>query len=194
MRYTIDEEILEKYNLTLDEFLVLILNSRQSSYKEIKESLINKGVVDINLYDDELLVLSNNTKDLITGILVDSDKRVINKDSEYEALAIKLKEVYPSGKKPGTSYPWRDSTAVIARKLKTITTQFNCTFTEEDAIKATEEYVKSFNGDYRYMELLKYFILRTDKSTGEIKSNFMSFLENIGQEDSINNDWEVTLK
>ncbi len=194
MRYTIDEEILEKNNLTLDEFLVLILNLRQSSYSEIKESLINKGIVDANLYDNESLVLSNNTKDLITGVLIDSDKRVVNKDSEYEALAIKMKEVYPTGKKPGTSYPWRDSTAVIARKLKTITTQFNCTFTEDDAIRATKAYVESFNGDYRYMELLKYFILKTDKITGEIKSNFMSFLENAGQEDALKNDWEVTLR
>lgn len=194
MRYTIDEEILEKNNLTLDEFLVLLLNNRQVSYNEIKESLIAKGIVDANLYDNELLVLSNNTKDLITGIIIDSDKRVINKDSEYESLAIKMKEVYPSGKKPGTSYPWRDSTAVIARKLKTITTQFNCKFTEDEAIKATEEYVKSFNGDYRYMELLKYFILKTDKTTGEIKSNFMSFLENKGQEDSFNDNWLTEMR
>lgn len=192
MRYTIDEAILTKHNLTIEEFLVLLLNMKQIPYSRIKESLIEKKIVDANLFENELLVLSNNTKDLVTSILIDSDKTVVNKDSEYEAVAAKMREIFPAGRKPGTTYLWRDSVAVIARKLKTLTVQYGCKFTEEEALRATKNYVESFNGDYRFMQLLKYFILKKDTSTGEIRSDFMALLESGGEVDT-KQDWTSTL-
>lgn len=89
-----------------------------------------------------------------------------------------MRDLYPSGKKPGTNYSWKDSGIVIAQKLKTLVAKFGCSFTEEDALEATKKYIESFNGNYTYMQLLKYFILKTDKSTGDIKSDFMSLIEN----------------
>lgn len=192
MRYTIDEDVLAKHELTIEEYLVLLLNMKQASYLEVKQRLISKGLVHADLFEEDKIVLSNNTKDLISSVLIDSDKRVLDKDSEFEALAVKMKEVYPAGRKPGTTYMWRDSTAVIARKLKTLVAQFGCKFTEEEAVRATKEYVSSFNGDYRFMQLLKYFILKKDTSTGEIRSDFMALLENKGQSDE-RQDWTSTL-
>lgn len=192
MRYTIDEAILEKHNLTIEEFLVLLLSMRQVPFDKVKESLIKKKIADTDLFDEGLLVLSNNTKDLVTAVLIDSDKHVVDKDSEYEALAVKMKEIFPAGRKAGTTYLWRDSTAVIARKLKTVTVQFGCKFTEEEALRATKNYVESFNGDYRFMQLLKYFILKKDTSTGEIRSDFMALLESGGEVDT-KQDWTSTL-
>ena len=88
---------------------------------------------------------------------------------------------------------WRDSTAVIARKLKTLVVKYDYEFTEEQALKATKAYVESFNGDYTYMQLLKYFILKT-MPDGEIRSDFMSYIENEGHEDDIGKDWNTSLK
>ena len=186
-KVSINKDVLEKYNLSMDEFLVLLLTYNKANIQEVKQSLVEKGLADFSVYDDEL-VISSTTKDLITSITIDSDVKVISKDKEFKELADKLKELFPKGKKAGTTYMWRDSTAVIARKLKTLVVKYDYQFTEEQAIKATKAYVESFNGDYTYMQLLKYFILKS-LPDGEIKSDFMSYIENEGQEDELSDNW-----
>lgn len=191
-RVSINKDVLEKNNLSMDEFLVLLLTYNKANIQEVKQSLVEKGLADFSVFDDTL-VISSTTKDLITSITIDSDVKVISKDREFKELADKLKELFPKGKKAGTTYMWRDSTAVIARKLKTLVVKYDYQFTEEQAIKATKSYVESFNGDYTYMQLLKYFILKT-LPDGEIKSDFMSYIENEGDENDIGSDWNTSLK
>ena len=191
-KVSINKDVLEKNNLSMDEFLVLLLTYNKANIQEVKQSLVEKGLADFSVFDDEL-VISSTTKDLITSITIDSDVKVISKDQEFKELADKLKELFPKGKKAGTTYMWRDSTAVIARKLKTLVVKYDYQFTEEQAIKATKAYVESFNGDYTYMQLLKYFILKT-LPDGEIKSDFMSYIENEGDENDMGNDWNTSLK
>lgn len=186
-KVSINKDVLEKNNLSMNEFLVLLLTYNKANIQEVKQSLVEKGLADFSVYDDEL-VISSTTKDLITSITIDSDVKVISKDKEFKELADKLKELFPKGKKAGTTYMWRDSTAVIARKLKTLVVKYDYQFTEEQAIKATKAYVESFNGDYTYMQLLKYFILKS-LPDGEIKSDFMSYIENEGQEDELSDNW-----
>jgi hypothetical protein len=186
-KVSINKDVLEKYNLSMDEFLVLLLTYNKANIQEVKQSLVEKGLADFSVFDDEL-VISSTTKDLITSITIDSDVKVLSKDKEFRELADKLKELFPKGKKAGTTYMWRDSTAVIARKLKTLVVKYDYQFTEEQAIKATKAYVESFNGDYTYMQLLKYFILKS-LPDGEIKSDFMSYIENEGQEDELSDNW-----
>lgn len=186
-KVSINKDVLEKYNLSMDEFLVLLLTYNKANIQEVKQSLVEKGLADFSVFDDELII-SSTTKDLITSITIDSDVKVLSKDKEFRELADKLKELFPKGKKAGTTYMWRDSTAVIARKLKTLVVKYDYQFTEEQAIKATKAYVESFNGDYTYMQLLKYFILKS-LPDGEIKSDFMSYIENEGQEDELSDNW-----
>ena len=186
-KVSINKDVLEKNNLSMDEFLVLLLTYNKANIQEVKQSLVEKGLADFSVFDDKL-VISSATKDLITSISIDSDVKVLSKDKEFKELADKLKELFPKGKKAGTTYMWRDSTAVIARKLKTLVVKYDYQFTEEQAIKATKAYVESFNGDYTYMQLLKYFILKS-LPDGEIKSDFMSYIENEGQEDELSDNW-----
>lgn len=191
-KVSINKDVLEKNNLSMDEFLVLLLTYNKANIQEVKQSLVEKGLADFSVFDDEL-VISSTTKDLITSISIDSDVKVLSKDKEFKELADKLKELFPKGKKAGTTYMWRDSTAVIARKLKTLVVKYDYQFTEEQAIKATKAYVESFNGDYTYMQLLKYFILKS-LPDGEIKSDFMSYIENEGQEDELSDNWLTEMR
>lgn len=191
-KVSINKDVLEKNNLSMDEFLVLLLTYNKANIQEVKQSLVEKGLADFSVFDDEL-VISSATKDLITSVSIDSDVKVLSKDKEFKELADKLKELFPKGKKAGTTYMWRDSTAVIARKLKTLVVKYDYQFTEEQAIKATKAYVESFNGDYTYMQLLKYFILKT-LPDGEIKSDFMSYIENEGQEDELSDNWLTEMR
>lgn len=188
MRYTIDDAILSKYNLTEEEFIALVVSFKDLDIQRGNDNLIAKGIADRNIYDKTKIVLSNNTKDMISSIIVDSDKEIINREEEFLDVAESLRELYPKGKKPGTTYMWKDSNAIIAQKLKTLVVKFGYKFTKEQAIDATKRYIDSFKGDYRYMQLLKYFILKTDRSIGEVRSDFMSYIENAGQEE-VDSNW-----
>lgn len=192
MKLTIDQTILDKNGLTLEEFLVLYLNAKDVDIGAISQSLVAKGLADKDLFSSGKLVISDKVKDLVSTISIESDKNIINKDSEFTELATELREIYPAGRKEGTSYMWRGTTAEIAKKLKTLVVKYGYSFSREDAIKATKEYVSSFNGNYRYMQLLKYFILKSVKDADDnvdIKSELMSLIENSGQLDAQRDDW-----
>ena len=192
MKLTIDQTILEKNNLTLEEFLVLFLSAREVDIGVISQSLVAKGLADKDLFSSGKLVISDKVKDLVYTISIESDKNVIDKDSEFTELATELREIYPAGRKDGTTYMWRGTTAEVAKKLKTLVVKYGYTINREDVLKATKEYVNSFNGNYRYMQLLKYFILKSVKDADgnvDIKSELMSLIENSDQIDAQRDDW-----
>ena len=192
MKLTIDQTILEKNNLTLEEFLVLFLSAREVDIGVISQSLVAKGLADKDLFSSGKLVISDKVKDLVSTISIESDKNVIDKDSEFTELATELREIYPAGRKDGTTYMWRGTTAEVAKKLKTLVVKYGYTINREDVLKATKEYVNSFNGNYRYMQLLKYFILKSVKDADgnvDIKSELMSLIENSDQIDAQRDDW-----
>ena len=179
MKLAIDEKILAENNLSLNEFLLLLFNAREGDVHECITSLIAKGWAGADLFDDTKVVLSDNAKGKVFDVLIDSDKLVENKQDEFIALANELKEIFPEGRKAGTTYSWRGSTAEIAKKLKNLVVKYGCSFTREEAIEATKAYVASFNGDYKYMKLLKYFLLKTPRNNNgdvEVESDFMAYL------------------
>ena len=192
MKLTIDQTILDKNNLTIEEFLVLFLSAREVDIGVISQSLVAKGLADKDLFSSGKLVISDEVKDLVSTISIESDKNVIDKDSEFTELATELREIYPAGRKDGTTYMWRGTTAEVAKKLKTLVVKYGYTINREDVLKATKEYVNSFNGNYRYMQLLKYFILKSVRDADgnvDIKSELMSLIENSDQIDAQRDDW-----
>lgn len=192
MKLTIDQTILDKNDLTLEEFLVLYLGAKDVDIESVSQSLIAKGLADKDLFSNGRIVVSDKVKDLVSTISIDSDKNVIDKDSEFTELATELREIYPAGRKDGTTYMWRGTTAEVAKKLKTLVVKYGFTINKEDVIKATKEYVSSFNGNYKYMQLLKYFILKSVRDADgnvDIKSELMSLIENSDQIDAQRDDW-----
>jgi len=198
MRFVIDTDKLQKYDLTLDELLYLIALSNDA---EIKDATItnchNKGLIirDYNPLNGHLFMMINKAgTDLLEEFFADSEIIIKDKKDRFELLAIKLRELFPAGKKEGTNYYWRDSIRVITNKLKAVTKQYG-EFTDEQAIDATKRYVESFNGNYTYMQLLKYFISKKEAKNGELVENsqLMSYIENAGQ-DNYNNNWTAELK
>lgn len=120
------------------------------------------------------------------------------KDETYEEIADAMRETYPAGRKQGTNYMWRDSTAVITQRLKVLVKRYNVSFTKEEAVDATKRYIASFNGNYKYMQILKYFISKQKPVEGapaEQNSQFLSFLQNKEGETTIVNspDWTANL-
>lgn len=174
MRYVFDDFLLEKYNLTLTQYLILLLKDLKVDLDKDVKALEEKGlIIDNHLTLKAVQLLMNVSFNSMIDDTVTDPQTFIN-------LAEKLRKLFPEGKKYGTNYYWRGSNIEIAKKLETLVKKHKFKFTEEQAINATKRYVESFNGDYRYMQLLKYFILKnkiTENGT-EIKSSFMEYIEN----------------
>lgn len=195
MKLCISKKILDKHNLSIEEFMLLYLNYKDYNLKELNNSIINKGYASPNVMTNYKLALSDNDISFINSIIADSSEIVEPKLSRFDALADKLRELYPKGKKDGTDYYWRDSRSIISDRLKKLVAKYGVEFTDEQAITATKNYVDSFNGDYKYMQLLKYFISK-NKATGEgaeINSQLLAYIENNGQSEN-NRDWTAELR
>lgn len=133
--------------------------------------------------------------DVIETIFLNSEFKLPNSEEDrFDRLAEKLQELFPKGKKPGTAHMWRDSKAIIAKRLKAVVKKYNAKFTDEQAVEATRKYVESFNGDYQYMQVLRYFISKKNLTTGEESSQFLSYIENAGQEDVNNDSWRDSIR
>ena len=196
MDFHINKETLAKSGISVDMAFYLASIYFDKPYTYDTFDLASKqGLITYNHLDRYNLPiqpkLTREGVELVESIFLNSEfkgDKGIDTD-RYDELADKLRELYPKGRKEGTSYLWRDSHAKIANKLRTLVKKYNFKFTDEQAINATKRYIESFNGNYSYMQLLKYFILKKDKDTGEENSQLMSYIENEDCTDAANDDW-----
>jgi hypothetical protein len=202
MIISLSKEGIESNNTTLGEVLVLIAVENKVNLEEAQNILITNGYLTA-AYDKEFnkvgYRLTSHGKDLLNNVIVDSEKEQKPKD-KLEALATALKEIFPKGKKGGTNYYWTDGVPLIVRRLKLFFKKYGNSYSDDQLITATKKYVNSFNGDYHYMKLLKYFIFKEKtNSNGEIEgeSDLLNYLENADQDDlgiENNSDWTTSLK
>lgn len=182
MNITINTKILQKHHISLGEFLLMLLGYFDIDLEDCHNSLIRKLLAENNVMKNMGIVLSNNNKDLVAQILLESNEKVINSGIDFDELANKLMNCYPQGNKPGTTHKWRGTTDMIAQKLRTLIAVHDFHFTPEEAIQATKSYVSSFEPPYQDMMLLRSFLLTTKKSSiddiSEIDSLFMTYIEN----------------
>lgn len=182
MKVTIDTNVLQKYNLTFQEFLVMLIGYYSLNYEQEQTKLIERKLVEKNLFHTLPPVLSDNSKKLVNKILIESDTKLQSCPlSNYEELAKALQALYPSGTKPGTTYAWQGDTDDIAQRLRTLVVRHNFCFTIEEACSAVTEYLNSFEGkDKTHMQLLQNFILSVKRIEGynSTSSMFMTIIEN----------------
>lgn len=181
MKITINTNVLNKYNLSIGHYIVLLASYFNCNYDNIISELESKGLVEKNLFSNFPPIISDNTKNLIAKILMESDDKVINCGFDIDNLAYKLQSLFPDGNKSGKTYSWKGKTDDIAQKLRTLIAKYNFSFTEEEAINATKEYVDSFKAPYQFMHTLKNFLLYTKKDLNghyEMESMFMTIIEN----------------
>jgi len=209
MKIILDTEVLKKRG-GIDQMLYLLsLLAGCPISIDTFESARQKGLLKFNQpYDRRFpmpkdIELSDTGKYTLESALADSNSNS-RSEERLKALANSLRELFPAGKKPGYAYLWRDSESCIVDRLKKFFLKYGDNHTDEEIIDATKRYVASFNGNYQYMQLLKYFIWK-NKVTGEEvvrgrivgeverQSQLAAWLENT-EEKSINHDWDVTLK
>lgn len=185
-------DVMRLENISFQEFSVLMYHYLRPSYVE-EDSLIKKGLL---RREGELLVPTDKGIELFRQIVLSSemDAEEFVKDDNF---ILQLRNLFPKGRKEGTGYHWRGSISEIRDKLKAFITN-HPEFTKEEILKATANYVASFNGDYTYMQLLKYFIWKVKKDVdGRVftDSQLLSYLENLDSDNSIGvGDYTSTLR
>ena len=185
--------------ITIDEALLMLVIYNKTNLKMAETTLIQKGLITAernDLFQQVGWRLTNNGTEVLDSVIMDSDKEQEPQDRLIQ-LATRLKETFPKGKKDGTNYYWADGVALIVRRLKLFFKKYGNDFTDEQIIQAAEKYVQGFNGSYRYMRLLKYFIFKEEVgANGEVEggSELINYIENAGQEENLRDDWATTLR
>ena len=198
MKLFIDTDKIDK-DIGVDGLLYLTaLHLDCTINKDTIDRLNNKGLIFINNFKDGIpcdVSPTKESREIVEGAYADMEISGKNNDDRFNNLADKLRELFPTGRKSGTQLQWRDSTQVIAQRLKAFVKKFKVEFTDEQAIEATKKYISGFNGDYQFMQVLKYFIMKASTDgTSSINSQLLSYMSNAGQEDDLKRDWTTTLR
>ena len=197
MKIEVSDEICKKYNLSIEEALVLI-GLKYSSQEVFQKLNKERFLLDLgsSIFNEETKYkLSRKANEALSCILAESTNAVAKRVTNIEELADKLRDIYPNGKIFNTNYYYRGNKGDIVNKLKTFFKRYGTKYTDEQIINATQKYINSFNGNYTYLKLLKYFIWKDERLKGEsVQSLLADFIENESSEDTTNTDWTVELK
>ena len=200
MKITIDTKVLkqEEVSVGLMCFLLSVYLKNPIMAKEdlaVFTEACERGLIKYTRYDMESgpqeIELTRIGGNFIEGVLAKSltKAEITEKEREkYRNLAKKMQELYPEGIKPGTHEKWKSSFTICGDRLLSLVKRFNLSFSEEDAIQACKNYVNACKSDPTTMRVLMYFIWKNDN--GEFKSDFLTYLENLGQNDkTTDKDW-----
>ncbi len=186
----------KKHGLLLSEGLALLAISTTTD--ETYKSLVSRGLITKANGTIQSLNRKYSATDkgivLADELLADSEESIVIKENGIKELADKLREIYPEGKMTGTSYYYRCNKTDIVKKLKSFFRRYG-EYTSEQIIEATQRYVSSFNGNYTYLRLLKYFIWKDENKDGETLqvSQLADWIENKDSVNSTNSDWTTSL-
>ena len=196
MKITIDEDACKKVKLSLPEVLMITLVKTGVNIETLLKQMKEKQILveEHTLLGTNLLV-TQRWSDLSDKALLSADKSVPD-NKRLENLAKSLMEVFPAGKKEGTSQYWkgnlRDNTLRLAKFFKL----YGDKYTDEQMIEAAKNYVSSHNGKYQYMRVLKYFIWKDTRKVNsegegyiEEVSDLAAFIENAKDEQDLKDDW-----
>lgn len=196
MKIVISREGCINNNISIGEILMLLAYCNEVDSSEVHNSLIEKGLITADRSPEPNpsgYIVTRKGAEIIDAVVIDSEKSERG-DENILILAGKLKEIFPAGRKDGTSNYWAEGKALIARRLKAFFKKYGNDYTDEQIINAAKKYVESFNGNYQFMRTLKYFIFKDRDVAGEREytSDLLNFIENAGHEETLKDDWMST--
>ncbi len=196
MTITIDEDVCKSLGLSMPEVLALALVKTGTDIPLLFANLEDKKAIVKDMFNKYLVTMGYDER--LSSVLLDSDKDRQPQD-RIELLASQMMELFPALKKAGSSQYFRGNRKDVTLRLKKFFKLYGNKFSNEQILAATKKYVESFNGNYTYMRVLKYFIWKDEKRVdsdgmgyvNEI-SDLATYIENNGKE--FNNEWAANLK
>lgn len=198
MKLTVDEKIALKHHLTPQEVLTALAVRSTANFQALLDNLVAREVL---VLKEGKYFITQHWNDEIDEILLDSSGG-IDDEERLNNLAKQMRECFPKGKMPGTVYYYRCNVREIVLKLKKFFEVYG-NYPDDKIIEATKRYVASFNGNYKYMQLIKYFIHKDKLKMGEdgqqhvsAESPLATYLENKEESDLItaSDDWLTTVR
>lgn len=198
MKLTIDEKECLKHHLTPEEVIVMLA---LRTCKDTNEVVANLEAREIITDKSGQFMLTQRWSDELDEILLDSSGD-INDEDRLKSLAQKMRDAYPRGKMPGTSYFYRCNNREVVLKLKKFFTLYG-NYSDDKILDAEKRFIASYNGNYKYLPLIKYFIHKDKLKLGEDgqqhvspESPLATYLEN--KEDSnlvtASDDWLTNVR
>lgn len=196
MTITIDEDVCKSLGLSMPEVLALALVKTGTDIPLLFANLEDKKAIVKDMFNKYLVTMGYDER--LSSVLLDSDKDRQPQD-RIELLASQMMELFPALKKAGSSQYFRGNRKDVTLRLKKFFKLYGNKFSNEQILAATKKYVESFNGNYTYMRVLKYFIWKDEKRVdsdgigyvNEI-SDLATYIENNGKE--FNTEWAANLK
>lgn len=203
MKINLDESICNKHTLTIQETLIALAIKLGCDVTKVIESLIKRNVL---LYNGNKLTVTtkwNSTLATIADLTTNTRSR-----EDIANLREKMQKLYPKGKSYNSQtrafnspYYYRCNKTEVERKLITFFDKYDNNYTDEQVLDATKKFLESFNGDYKYLPLLKYFIIKNKneiEEDGTIHpieySPLADFLENADEDNTQEDiDWTTNL-
>lgn len=120
-------------------------------------------------------------------------------DDFFVKLAEGLRPLWPAGEK-SAKYPWRDSVQNLAERLRNLWDIRGLgEYTIDACLTVARRYLAQFEDNAKYMQTLKYFILKQDHVVGNdgrihytSKSVFADMLESTSVTDEWNDVFEAS--
>lgn len=181
MKYSIDEKTALKHHLNINEILALMLLKQGCNIPILIDRMLKRELIVQDMFGN--YIITEHWDDELQKVLLESDKD-IPKDTDLNYLVGQLRELFPKGIKTGSA-AWRGNVREIKLRLQKFFKIYENTYSDEAIIEATRKYVESFNGNYTYMRILKYFILKDEIKIDEEGNRYVeqvselaNFLEN----------------
>ena len=176
----LDLKDLERKNVDLEEFLLMYLIYKETFIFSTLQKLVKEQK--IRVINSQQFALVDEYKKFIEQS-INTDILHPNNEEKLTELARRLRDLFPKGIKDGTNNTWRGSEQEIVSKLIKLETKFKLNLDIEECVAATQSYIDSFNGNFRLMQTLKYFILKNINVAGEleIKSELLAYLDFLHQ-------------
>lgn len=181
MKYCIEETVANKHHLSINELLGLMLFKNGCNPQQLINKMLEKELITQDMFGN--YNITRHWDDELQKVLLESDKE-IPKDNDLNYLVGELREIFPKGIKTGSA-AWRGNRREITLRLQKFFKIYENRYSDDAIIDATKRYVESFNGNYTYMRILKYFILKDDVKLGEDGNRYIeqiselaNFLEN----------------
>lgn len=198
MVVSINEDICKKNGISLEEILAILLVKSGINIPELFQSMTDKKMLVKDMFNGYMV--TQRWDDVVSNVILDSDKNPPDIE-RIEELALKLAAIFPKEKKAGTCHYFRGNKKDNVLRLKKFFKLYG-SYTDEQILNAAKKYVQSFNGNYSYMRILKYFIWKDEvkiNSEGEKyideTSDLANWIENEGQQEgALGNDWTSTLR
>lgn len=199
MKITIDEDVCKKYGMTMSELLMILLVKLGVNILELGEQMADVQMIVPHDTKNGKYLVTQRWNDIAENIILDSDKYTQPID-RLDQLVIELQKIFPEGKKEGTSQYWRGNKREISLRLKKFFKLYDNTYTDEQILTAAKNYVETFNGQYNYMRVLKYFIWKDEKKLTEDEkiqvveiSDLANYIENANSINDLKDEWTSTL-